>query len=388
MEMWAALPMPICSLTCQNTLRLWGPLWTHSAFGFESKNGCLKHLYHSRADIVDQLVLNIDIQQTLQLLHPELQQKESTETLNFLMTMNGNAPRRGMKLIDNHTYSVGRVTQKHLTVAEYTAIGMASTPSQVPVFSRCFHNGTLYHSASYLKGQGKRNDQVCHFTADERCEIQLFVLTPLPVAIVKVFEHSDSTFLQQAGEPCRRILNEYKEIDFLDAFLHEVVVHDHLKLKAVPVQSITGKAVHLENSECWSSQTPLNITRDLFSYIMCMCTYMYQHGLICGLLCKQVRLFTSCWVITFIRQDVWSLLHHFLVVILSEINLYSSMALPKIAMVQTRWLVLCDTIWTSNLEKILSRFMQGSYKNWTIMYAKRLIHDKNLARFPCQISHE
>ena len=228
------------------------PLWTHSAFGFESKNGCLKHLYHSRADIVDQLVLNIDIQQTLQLLHPELQQKESTETLNFLMAMNGNAPRRGMKLIDNHTYSVGRVTQKHLTVAEYTAIGMANTPSQVPVFSRCFHNGTLYHSASYLKGQGKRNDQVCHFTADERCqfgEIQLFVLTPLPVAIVKVFEHSDSTFLQQAGEPCRRILNEYKEIDFLDAFLHEVVVHDHLELKAVPVQSITGKAVHLENSE-------------------------------------------------------------------------------------------------------------------------------------------
>lgn len=53
-------------------VRLWGSLWMHSAFGFESKNGHLKHLHHSWADIVDQLVFNIDVQQTLQLLHPEL----------------------------------------------------------------------------------------------------------------------------------------------------------------------------------------------------------------------------------------------------------------------------------------------------------------------------
>lgn len=85
-------------------VRLWGPLWTHSAFGFESKNGHLKHLYHSQADIVDQLVFNIDVQQTLQLLHPELQQKASTETLDFLLAMNGNAPRWGMKFIETiHT---------------------------------------------------------------------------------------------------------------------------------------------------------------------------------------------------------------------------------------------------------------------------------------------
>ena len=126
-------------------VRLWGPLWTHSAFGFESKNGHLKHLYHSRADIVDQLVFNIDVQQTLQLLHPELQQKASTETLDFLSAMNGNTPRRGMKFIENHTYSVGRVIQKHLTVAEYRAIGIVGASSQVPVFL-----------TSYLKGQGKR----------------------------------------------------------------------------------------------------------------------------------------------------------------------------------------------------------------------------------------
>ena len=42
-------------------LRLWGPLWTHSAFGFESKNGRLKHLFHGNSDIVHQLLFNIDV---------------------------------------------------------------------------------------------------------------------------------------------------------------------------------------------------------------------------------------------------------------------------------------------------------------------------------------
>ena len=39
-------------------VRLWGPLWTHSAFGFESTNGQLSHLFHgnSEIDIVHQLL--------------------------------------------------------------------------------------------------------------------------------------------------------------------------------------------------------------------------------------------------------------------------------------------------------------------------------------------
>ena len=83
-------------------VRLWGPLWTHSAFGFESKNGHLKHLFHARSNIIDQLICNVDILQlTLQLLHPILEQKESPETLNYL---NKIAPRRHMQQVKEHTY--------------------------------------------------------------------------------------------------------------------------------------------------------------------------------------------------------------------------------------------------------------------------------------------
>ena len=42
-------------------VRLWGPLWTHSAFGFESKNGQLKHLFHGKSNVVNQLLFNVDV---------------------------------------------------------------------------------------------------------------------------------------------------------------------------------------------------------------------------------------------------------------------------------------------------------------------------------------
>ena len=53
-------------------VRLWGPLWTHSAFGFENKNGCLKHIFHGKTNIVDQLLFNTDVLYTLQCVHNKL----------------------------------------------------------------------------------------------------------------------------------------------------------------------------------------------------------------------------------------------------------------------------------------------------------------------------
>ena len=62
-------------------VRLWGPLWTHSAFGFESKNGQLKHFFHGKAEIHHQLLFNIDVSYTLQHIHMKLLQHESDKTL-------------------------------------------------------------------------------------------------------------------------------------------------------------------------------------------------------------------------------------------------------------------------------------------------------------------
>lgn len=70
-------------------VRLWGPLWTHSAFGFENMNGQFKNLFHSRSQIFHQLLFNIDIRQTLQLVLPRLAIVESEQTLHFLQSQYG-----------------------------------------------------------------------------------------------------------------------------------------------------------------------------------------------------------------------------------------------------------------------------------------------------------
>ena len=230
-------------------VRLWGPLWTHSAFGFESKNGHLKYLFHSRVNIIDQLVFNLDVQQTLQLLHPLLLKRESIEVLEFLNAMNGNTPRRGMQQVGEHTYTLGKKMRRQASTVECELLGIP--PGQIETFARVFHNGTTYHSASYFKGKGKRNNQVCYFNMEGRKfgDIQFFTLIPDvdPVAVIKVFEPSDSTILKRAGHPCRLILEQYKDIDFLSTFVHEIKSpEEHSHLMAVPITEIEGKAVHLQ----------------------------------------------------------------------------------------------------------------------------------------------
>jgi len=50
-------------------VHLWGPLWTHSLFGYESKNGLVKHLFYGKTSIFQQLLFNLDACLTLQLVH-------------------------------------------------------------------------------------------------------------------------------------------------------------------------------------------------------------------------------------------------------------------------------------------------------------------------------
>jgi len=58
-------------------VRLWAPLWTHSTFDFESKHNQLKHLFHEKHHIIQQLLFNVDIDITLQLLFPRLLRTET-----------------------------------------------------------------------------------------------------------------------------------------------------------------------------------------------------------------------------------------------------------------------------------------------------------------------
>jgi len=137
-------------------VKLWGPLWTHSAFGFESYNGHLKYLFHSRSVIVDQLVSNLDVQQTLQLLYPYLLEHESAEVLDFLDVMNGKTRSRAMKKIDESMYVIGKTIQRKISREECELFG--STCDTIEVLTRIYHD-TLYHSALYVCQRRRKTKQ-------------------------------------------------------------------------------------------------------------------------------------------------------------------------------------------------------------------------------------
>ena len=65
-------------------VKLFGPLWTDSAFGRESKNGCLRTLFHGKHQIHQQPLLNINVHLTLQLLHPTFTMHEDDATMRFI----------------------------------------------------------------------------------------------------------------------------------------------------------------------------------------------------------------------------------------------------------------------------------------------------------------
>ena len=68
------------------SVRLWGPLWTHSTFRFDNKNGHLRLLiFHGRVNITHQLVLNVDVSSTLQfIVNNRLQGYESKKNFRLL----------------------------------------------------------------------------------------------------------------------------------------------------------------------------------------------------------------------------------------------------------------------------------------------------------------
>lgn len=136
----------ICHLT--KYFRLWGPLWTHSAFGFESCNGHLKYLFHSQANIIDQLVFNVDIQQTLQLLQPLLFNHEP-DVLEFLNIRRILSYSKKMKKIDDHMYILGKTVQKTISSEERNLLGIP--PGTIIIFTRLYYQGIIYHSSLYHK---------------------------------------------------------------------------------------------------------------------------------------------------------------------------------------------------------------------------------------------
>ena len=228
-------------------VRLWGPLWTHSAFGFENKNGQLKHLFHGKSDIINQLLFNIDVSCTLQQVHPRLVQCESERTMTYIDRLSHLTPKTNMMCIGVHSYVVGHYRVSTPTIEQSTALRYTGN---IGVFSRMLKDGVLYHSTNYVNStSGKRNNtHCCYQDKANDCisfgQIELFTTCPRPHAFVRPICPLGVSMLTQAGHPCRSSLAIYQQIDLLSAYIVPVNLSTNCSpLIAVSIDCIISKVV-------------------------------------------------------------------------------------------------------------------------------------------------
>lgn len=234
-------------------VRLWGPLWTHSAFAFESKSGHLKHLFHGKSNIIHQLLFNVDVTYTLQTVHEHLTECESEETLQYLCQ---SVHRRNMTWIVGHTYMVGQYKSTTPTTEQSNSLHYNG---RIQIFFRLFKDGVTFHSTSYPRAhQGKRNNTYCCFrqgpdSSTRFGQIELFTTTPTPCALLREMYPSDTSLLNQAGHPCRTSLSHYVEADLLSSYI--VPINNRSPntstspLLAVPLIYIMSKLVVISVSD-------------------------------------------------------------------------------------------------------------------------------------------
>lgn len=85
-------------------VRLWGPLWTHSLFGFESMNGHITNMIHSKRKVAEQLLFSIDVCQTLGNLADKLVAIEDEATLSFFAPLSSSLSHRRKNDINSTWY--------------------------------------------------------------------------------------------------------------------------------------------------------------------------------------------------------------------------------------------------------------------------------------------
>ena len=87
-------------------VRLWGPLWAHSMFGFENLNGYLGGFHHGTRRKVSQISFGLELLQSLPSKLQELCEEESETTKRYLKQLL-NKKRPNMQEIGDHCYAVG-----------------------------------------------------------------------------------------------------------------------------------------------------------------------------------------------------------------------------------------------------------------------------------------
>ncbi len=235
-------------------VRLWGPLWSHSLLGFESYNGHITSMIHSKYRVAEQLAFSIDVNQTIGCLEERLVQAESDTTLKYIMPLSGiNFERKQMKLILPGIYSIGEPLKANFKREEVSALRKVThqCSTNILTFNKLYFHDTVF--ISFTNENRKRNSAICCFVLNGEKRygiIQSFCFYP-PLVLIKPYEISSGTLLAKSGNPGRNRLQKYAELNLLSTFFIEV--GKLLPVCAIPISSIVCKCVLVSSSQLLSS---------------------------------------------------------------------------------------------------------------------------------------
>ena len=142
-----------------NHVRELGPLYTHSCFSFEDKNGFILKQTHGTQYIDSQIMYAVSLTQKI----PELRQTcifpESEEEKLFLQLSYTQKPKRGLQIVPG-IYILGTPSRKILDNDEFRALerylGYAPASIEVTIFNRLELNSSYIYGTSY-KRMSRRN---------------------------------------------------------------------------------------------------------------------------------------------------------------------------------------------------------------------------------------
>ena len=143
-------------------VRLSGPLWGYSMFGFKNLNGYFGNTLHGTHKIIYQMGFQIQLAQTLPDKLLELSKAESPETRAYIESV-VNKKRTNMTEIAVNCYIIGKTSVHTLTENERSIIDASNlvvhfgNESNVQRFNRIMISNTIYHGQQHSRTTCRNN---------------------------------------------------------------------------------------------------------------------------------------------------------------------------------------------------------------------------------------
>ena len=239
-------------------VRLWGPLWAFSMFGFENVNGYLGKLYHGTGQILKQITFHLRLQQTLPNLLNELKEKES-EAAKLYIEKIIHPTHNNMYMVSPNIYIIGSLVCGHLTPEEVNAVsaaGIGITPGcSITRAHKCMINGIIYNSNQHTTCS-TRNDSVCSFV-DANGSVSYGVINSfcisaktIPFCILTKYDVTTILPVTEIRSPQHPLLQKHATtcVTLLSRFMIGIMklsLSDVHTVIVTPVKNILKKCIHV-----------------------------------------------------------------------------------------------------------------------------------------------